>query len=75
MKLIAIIGLLLLVGVASANMQDPNDLKITIVGPYLIALEAIQNETTGIWTVIYVDSIDEVTKFYVGNETGFVEIH
>lgn len=74
MKILLLVVLFALAGIATAEWTDPNDLKIAIHGPYTIVLEATQNQTTGIWTVAYIDSIDVVAKIFVSNETGYVRI-
>jgi hypothetical protein len=79
MKIIAILfSLFLLAGPGlaySALMESPDTLKITMQEPYKTTIiTAWQNQTSGIWTVAYVDSITENVKMFIGNATGYVKI-
>lgn len=81
MKTIAVILITMLIcGMVAASskmdIHDNDTLKITIKEPYgeMKVLSAWQNETSGTWTVAYIDSREGNVRFYFANETGFLTI-
>jgi hypothetical protein len=78
MKIEAIILLaLLLVSTASAEhpstLTDPNALKMSVIEPGFSGAFIIFQNENGTWVVGYAGPGRD-TKFYLGNETGYVAI-